>query len=202
VNQTPPPWRRPHIRCQWPPEHNGTAAVLPPPGTIATDPGGNATVYVGDQWTATPEETHSLAAAVRHARSITLVGNIWKAGRPAKQALHDAWTAANRAAREAARPPKPPQPAPCGLCGQPRRDGQPCTQRAGWGADDPDGPCRIHGGSTVRREQQREHLVAQTERWVELTIKARTEPLSPAEHRELLTAEKTLRSASKDGRLR
>ncbi|WP_034090151.1 hypothetical protein [Streptacidiphilus albus] len=199
---TAPPWNRPHIHCHWTPETDGTPITVPPPGTIVPSPGGDVTVYVGDRWTATPDETHSLAAVLRHVRTVTLVGNITYAGRAAKQALHDAWNAANKAAREAARPPEPPAPAPPGRCGRPRRDGQPCQQYAGWGADDPTGPCRYHGGSTVRREQQREHLVDQATRWADLTAKAKAGPLSPAEHLELLTAEKTLRSASAEGRLR
>jgi len=195
---TPPPWHRPHIQCHRAVEPGVAPAAVPSPGTVVPGPNGDTVVYVGDRWTATAEETHSLAAVLRHARTITLVGSL-SAGRPARQALYDAWSAVRKAERAAARPPAPPVR---GLCGQPRRDGLPCTQRSGWGADDPDGPCRYHGGSTAVREQRREELVAQTELWVELTTRARTGPLSPAENLALLVAERAVRTASREGWLR
>lgn len=203
MTQTPPPWRRPHIRCHWTPQIDGIPVPVPPPGTIVPGIGDDTIVYVGDDtWNATTEEIHSLAAALRHTRTVTLVGDIWQAGKPAKRALHDAWTATRKSEREAARPPQPAASAARGLCGRPRHDGQPCTQRTGWGADDPAGPCRYHGGSTVQREQQRELLVDQATRWVELSDKAKGGPLTPAEHLELLVAEKAVRTASREGRLR
>lgn len=177
---------RPVIRC-W---HTPQDRQPPPPGTITQDNTGTVDFFVGTTFAASQEEVDEVATRLRTVAEIRLIGNMWKACRPWKRALSDSWNRAKReaalAARQAAGVVQPAGPHP--RCGRPRADGQPCRQYAGHGADDPAGPCRAHGGTTLKREAEAEALVGKALRWVELSRKARTEPLTPAERLEGLVA--------------
>jgi hypothetical protein len=148
--------------------------VVPDPGTVVWLDGRQAVVFVGDAPGLV--DVVALAPQLRQGRRVDVVGDMWEAARPFKQALREAWNAATRAAREASRA----QPVPKGerpRCGRPRADGHPCRQRAGWGADTPGvGPCRLHGGSTVRRRAEAERLAEQALTVVRLAGKARSAP--------------------------
>ncbi len=52
------------------------------------------------------------------------------------------------------------------------------------------------------RESRREELASHAARWVELSKKAESEPLTPAESLELATAVQAIRATRKLGRIR
>lgn len=146
--------------------------MVPDPGTVVWLAGGRAVVFVGDAPGLV--DVVALAPQLRQARRVDVVGDMWEAARPFKQALREAWTAAARAARDSSRA----RPAAIGAewprCGQPRADGRPCGHRAGWGADTPGvGPCRWHGGSTARRRAEAARLAERARTFVRLAGNSR-----------------------------
>ncbi|MDI5964819.1 hypothetical protein [Streptantibioticus silvisoli] len=165
--------QRPRITRCWPQDDTG-----PAPGTIVESADGDVTVWAGRD--ADKLDPDRLAARLRTARSITLIGDIWRI-RPFEYALRDRWNTADRAARAAARPPVAPKP-PLERCGRPRRNGRPCQAWAGAGTDTPGaGPCAYHGGLTALKEAVKRRQDAAVETVAELAAKARTEPLTLAE---------------------
>lgn len=173
---------RPTVRCRRP----EAGQVAPDPGTVVWLDGGRAVVFVGDGPGLV--DVVALAAQLRSGRRVDVVGDVWAAGRPFKQALREAWTAAARARREASRT-RPAGRAERPRCGHPRADGLPCRQRAGWGADTPGvGPCRLHGGSTVRRRAEAERLAEQALAVVRLAGKARSAPSTAREQLQAVAA--------------
>ncbi|MCQ4043856.1 hypothetical protein ACFOSC_26590 [Streptantibioticus rubrisoli] len=166
--------RRPNIVCRRPDD----TQHLPEPGTIIETASGEAMVYVGDCWPDPHLDLSRLAARLRPARKVILIGDIWAVGRPLKYALCEEWLRQKREARLAARPPQLPK-APAPRCGQARQDGKPCGLPAGWGTDGAEGPCKHHGGLSAARRLG-EHALTVSR----LAQKARTTQLTPRERLE------------------
>lgn len=193
---TPPP-RRPVVQRwhQFRADKGKGEPVLGPAGTYRIlDDGERVLAWVDEQ--SFPDDTQfpAITEAAQHTRytTITLTGPSAETRRVAT-ALHDYWDTVIPRKPRTPKPAKPPtltKPRP--LCGRPRKDGQPCQQYAGHGADDPVGPCRAHGGSTVRRQQEAEEMVTAALRWTELLKKASEAPLSPAEDLERLKSHRTV----------
>ncbi|MHA6761817.1 hypothetical protein [Streptacidiphilus sp. PAMC 29251] len=158
-----PTWplgKRPYLACRRSSEYDHQEPA-PPAGTLVRLPGNVAVLYVGQKWTQTWAQTDALAEELRGAHFVELVGDMWEAARPAKRAINDSWTAANKAARDTAAPPKPPR-SQAALCGRPGKRDVPCRQTAGWGTDTPGtGPCYWHGGSTVELDKTEQRVIEQ-----------------------------------------
>lgn len=173
--------RRAHTRCRRYPTLDGEPIPDAPIGTIAESTDGEVVLFIGDSWPNELIDIPALAARYRGARLITLIGDTYGAGRPCQRALHDAWNAQNQARLDAVRATRPPRPikASTALCGQPRRDGQPCRQIAGLGTDTPGvGPCRDHGGSTAQQDAARRALDEHLRTYSRLHDRKQRRPLS------------------------
>lgn len=143
VSYTRPVGPRPTVCCRRP----EVGQVVPDPGTVVWAADGLAVVFVGDRPGLV--DVVALAPRLREARRVDVVGDMWEAARPFKQALREAWNAAARAAREASRAPAAAKVVR-ERCGRPRADGQACQQWAGWGSATPGvGPCRWHGDTSL-----------------------------------------------------
>lgn len=177
------PRNRPVIRCR----HTPAEQPPPPPGTLAETTKGHVVMHVGQEWPSDQLDVPRLADQLRDAATVNLIG---PAARRLKFALNEHWTEERRAAGAAAKALRPPVVAKAqrGVCGRPRRDGRPCQQAAGWGADPGEECCRSHGGSTVLRDQAARELLARTAEYMRLHLKARTVPLTLPEQITALTA--------------
>lgn len=192
MNHTQPGRRRhPPIRCEWP--HPGEQAR--PVGTTATTDTVTA-VWVGDTFPHDDLDVPRIAEQLRDTdRRVLFIGDIHAAGRPLRTAIQAHWTAQVKAARQAAKTPAAPKAQP-GRCGQPRTDGEPCEQAAGWGTDTPGaGPCRRHGGTTAKKAAAKRRAEKQAATVARLYQKATQGPLTPEEQlaaalalRDVLTA--------------
>ena len=160
---------------------------VPPPGTLVHAPGGETIVYVGVEFTATQAEVDALALQLRDTQRIVIVGDMWRSAKIWKNALHSSWSAANKAARDAAKPPKPVK-YPTPRCGRPRKDGEPCTLPAGWGADPGEAHCMHHGGSRAQQEAALKHAHQQAALFAKISRTGRTRPLTLPEQITALTA--------------
>jgi hypothetical protein len=185
--------------------HDGQPLPVPGPGTLLHTPDGEVVLYVGDAFEATALEVGALAARLRDARRIVVVGDMWQAAKPWKNAIHNAWTAANKAARDAAKPPRPAPvvKAPGPRCGRPGKTGAPCGMYAGWGSDTPGaGPCFYHGGSTEKQDAALRRLGEQARLIARLTRRAATRELTAAERLEGAVALREIAAARESRRRR
>lgn len=172
--------------------------MVPDPGTVVWLAGGRAVVFVGDAPGLV--DVAALAPQLRQVRRVDVVGDMWEAARPFKQALREAWNTAARTAREASRTQAAPKTARA-RCGRPRADGQACRQWAGWGSDTPGvGPCRQHGGSTAKRRAEGARLAEQARTFVRLAGKARVAPLTTREQLQAAVAGVDVHAAAKGRR--
>ena len=169
----------------------------PQPGTVVTDESGELIVYLGT--VVTPEQIAELAPIIRKAKMTTIVAPTLEIGRQARYDIqHHGRPEPIRPVRvpKMQLPPRPPLP-PRGRCGAPRTDGGICGSYAGTGTGRREGPCRAHGGQTLDPVQA-EELTQAALTWYELTTRARTQELTPAEQLVTLTAAKALLIARRD----
>lgn len=172
----------------------------PPEGTIRTDAAGELIVYLGPE--VAPEQIAELAPAVRQVRLATLVAPSLEVAREARCSIQRYGRPPKTPTTAAMRLPPAPVLRPRGRCGAPTVTGTPCRAWAGSGTTSRVGPCRLHAGNAAGREQQLEELAEHAARWIALTAKADTQPLTTAEQRVSLTAARALLIARRDGLLR
>lgn len=165
---------RPVIRCK----HTPPGEVIPPAGTVLRQPDGALVLYVGGDPTNPAIAPERVAAVLDGAASVLLVGAV---GRSLKARILQLWTEQRCAERQAAKPPAPVK-AEKQVCGQPKKDGSPCTLAAGWGTDTPgSGACWHHGGSTALADEQLRLVQQQAQTFAKLRRKSRTSPLTVRE---------------------
>lgn len=205
MTDTTTPSRRPFVRCHRIPVLAGQEIPLALPGTILQGTDGEVVIFVGDAWPTELVDIATVANQFRNAWLIQLVGDIWKAGRPFKHALHDEWSAPARVAREAARAarraqrPEPPKT----RCEQPTRSGAPCQNYAGVGTDTTGtGPCSFHGGDSSKRDAAAAKLTQAIRANGLLTAKSRTRDLTLREQLDQLIALRELALAAENPRRR